>query len=51
MKTISIVKFGKGYYVSTRLSGRMMEHEYFKTKKDAEEKIKKLKKDGYTILR
>ena len=49
MKTISIVKFGKGYYVSARLSGRMVGHEFYKTKKDAEERIKALKKEGYSI--
>lgn len=49
MKTISVVRFGKGYYISTRLSGRMMSHEYYKTKKETEEKIKALKKEGYTI--
>lgn len=49
MKTISIVKFGKGYYVSTRLSGRMMNHEFFKTKKATDDRVKALKKDGYIL--
>lgn len=49
MKTISIVKFGKGYYVSTRLSGRMMSHEFFKTKKETTDRVKVLKKDGYIL--
>lgn len=49
MKTVNVVKFGKGYYVSTRLGGRMVGHEFYKTKKDAAERIKALKKDGYTI--
>lgn len=49
MKTISIVKFGKGYYVSTRLSGRMVGHEFYKTKKETEERIKALRKEGYSI--
>lgn len=47
MKTISIVKFGKGYYVSTRLSGRMVNNEYCKTKKDLDAKVKMLKAQGY----
>lgn len=49
MKTITVIKFGKGYYVSTRLSGRMVGHEFYKTKKDAEGRIKELKKEGYSI--
>ena len=49
MKTISIVKFGKGYYVSARLCGRMVSHEYFKTKKETMERINNLKKEGYTV--
>lgn len=49
MKTIDLVKFGKGYYVSTRISGRMMTHEFFKTKKDTEDRVKALKKQGYVM--
>ena len=49
MKTINIVKFGKGYYISTRLSGRMVGHEFCKTKKATEERIAAFKKEGYSI--
>ena len=49
MKTISIVKFGKGYYLSARLSGRMMSHEFFKTKRAIFERIAELEHDGYVL--
>ena len=49
MKTINVMKFGKGYYVSARLGSRMVSHEYFKTKKATMERVNNLKKEGYTI--
>ena len=47
MKTVEMLKFGKGYYVMTRYQGHAMAREWFKTKTAAGARVKALKKDGY----
>lgn len=47
MKTLEMVKLGKGWYVTARINGRALSHEYFKTAKDANARAKALKADGY----
>lgn len=49
MKTLEMVKFGKGWYVTARYNGRAMGHEYFKTKKDADARVKAWKAEGYAM--
>lgn len=49
MKTLEMVKFGKGWYVTARYNGRAMGHEYFKTKKDADARVKAWKSEGYML--
>jgi hypothetical protein len=49
MKTAEMMKFGKGFYVMTRLYGRAMSREWFKTKTAANARIKELKKEGYEV--
>lgn len=48
MKTVEMMKFGKGYYVSTRIFGQTKTREWFKTKTAATARFKALKKEGYT---
>lgn len=47
MKTLEMVKLGKGWYVTARINGRALSHEYFKTSKDANARAKALKAEGY----
>lgn len=49
IKTLEMLKFYKGYYVTARVNGRAMTHEYFKTKTLAMARVKELKKEGYEI--
>lgn len=50
MKTAEMMKFGKGFYVTTKNYGRTMGREWFKTKTAANTRIKELKKEGYEIV-
>lgn len=47
MKTVEMIKWGKGYYVTTRFQGRAIVREFIKTKTDALTRVKELKKEGY----
>ena len=47
MKTVEMLKFGKGYYVMTRAYGHAEGREWFKTKTAATARLKELKKAGY----
>ena len=47
MKTVEMLKFGKGYYVTTRLYGQAKTREFFKTKTAATARVRSLKKEGY----
>jgi hypothetical protein len=47
MKTVELLKWGKGYYVMTRVFDRAEGREWFKTKALANAKVKELKKAGY----
>ena len=47
MKTYNIVKLGKGAYLDIRIGGRMTSKEYYKTLKDLNEEVKKLRAQGY----
>jgi len=49
MKTVELIKCGKGYYVNVRYNGRTVMNEYYKTNKAANERIKVLKGEGYQI--
>lgn len=49
IKTIDIVKLGKGFYVTTRINGRAREREYCKTVREKEARVKALKAEGYTL--
>lgn len=47
MKTVEMLKFGKGYYVMTRVNEHAQGREWFKTKGLATARVKELKKQGY----
>ena len=47
MKTVEMLKWGKGYYVMTRYMGRAINREWYKMKTAAGARVKELKKDGY----
>ena len=47
MKTVEMIKWGKGYYVMTRYMGRAVTREFIKTKTAANTRVKELKKEGY----
>lgn len=47
MKTYEMLKWGKGYYVATRVNGRAYNREWFKTKTTAAARVKVLKGSGY----
>ena len=47
MKTVEMLKFGKGYYVMTRVNEHAQDREWFKTKTLANARVKELKKQGY----
>jgi hypothetical protein len=47
MKTVEMIKFGKGYYVMTRIYGQAQAREWYKTKTLAGARVKALKKEGY----
>lgn len=49
-KTVEMLKWGKGYYVMTRMDGRPMGREFIKTKTAATVMVKELKKQGYTVV-
>lgn len=49
MKTIDIVIMPKGFYLTTRLGGRALNREYFKTKTALNARVKALKKEGYAM--
>ena len=50
MKTVEMLKWGKGYYVMTRVYDHAEAREYFKTKGTATARVKELKKEGYTVV-
>lgn len=47
MKTVEMLKWGRGYYVMTRIFEHAKDREYFKTKTAAIARVKELKKMGY----
>ena len=47
MKTVEMIKWGKGYYVMARVYGQAMPREWYKTKAQANDRVKALKRDGY----
>lgn len=47
MKTVEMLKWGKGYYVTCRKFGKTVSREYIKTKTAATARVKALKKEGY----
>lgn len=47
MKTVEMIKWGKGYYVMTRYMGQAVAREFLKTKAMATARVKELKKEGY----
>lgn len=47
MKTYEMLKWGKGYYVTTRIYGHAHGREWFKTKTAAAARVKALKGEGY----
>jgi len=49
MKTIDIVTMPKGFYLTTRLGGRAINREWYKTKTALNIRVKELKKEGYAI--
>ena len=57
-KTVEMLKWGKGYYVMTRIDGRpkaqafanVLASEFIKTKTAATAMVKELKKQGYTVV-
>lgn len=49
MKTVEMIKFGKGFYVMTRENGRAMARQWFKNKTQANARVKDLKHEGYTV--
>ena len=48
MKTLNIVIMPKGFYLTTRYNGSCLNREYFKTKTALSQRVKELKKEGYT---
>lgn len=48
MKTVEMLKWGKGYYVMTRVQGRAIAREWYITKTAAGNRVKALKREGYT---
>ena len=48
MKTVELLKWGKGYYVMTRIHEHARDRFWFKTKTAATAKMKELKKEGFT---
>ena len=49
MKTLSIVKMPKGYYLTARYCGMMQKFEFFKTKTALNARVKELKQEGYAL--
>ena len=49
MKTLSIVKMPKGYYLTARYCGMMQTFEYYKTKTALNARVKELKQEGYAL--
>lgn len=47
MKTYDTIKWGKGYYLMTRIYGMAQGREYFKTLSAMNARIKVLKAEGY----
>ena len=47
MKTVEMIKWGKGYYVMARVYGQAMPREWYKTKTAANDRVKALKREGY----
>ena len=47
MKTVEMLKWGKGYYIMTRVQGHAEGREFLKTKTAANARVKELKKAGY----
>ena len=47
MKTVEKIKWGNGYYVTTRYYGQAKTREWFKSNTAANKRIKSLKKEGY----
>lgn len=49
MKTIDVVTMPKGFYLTTRINGRAMNREYYKTKTALNARMKALKGEGFTL--
>ena len=49
MKTYETVKLGKGFYVITRINGRAIAREYYKTKGTMVARVVELKNMGYAL--
>lgn len=49
MKTMDIVKFSKGYYLTTRYGGQAQAREFFKNEDDLKARQKMLKSLGYVL--
>ena len=49
MKTLTVVKMPKGYYLTARYCGMMQKFEYLKTKTALTARVKELKKEGYAL--
>ena len=49
MKTLDLIKFGKGYYVNARYNGHTVINEFHKTAKDANARVKELKAEGWVL--
>lgn len=47
MKTYETLKWGKGYYIMTRVNGMAQNREWVKTKTALNDRVKELKKAGY----
>lgn len=47
MKTYETLKWGKGYYIMTRMCGMAQGREWVKTKTEMNAKVKALKAQGY----
>ena len=49
MKTYETLKWGKGYYIMTRVNGMAQGREWVKTKTEMNAKVKDLKAKGYVV--
>lgn len=49
MKTVQMIKWGKGYYVTKR-NGCNADREWVRTKAEATKKVATAKKEGYEVI-